>query len=298
MTRQIRLVVNPSAGKGRALEMLPHVAGKLRDGGAYLEILLSRDFAEARSMTRHAIDDGVDVLAVMGGDGMMHLGVNTAASAHLSGDSRTTLGLIPAGTGNDLCRGIGLDPQDAVAAAAVIARGNIRAIDLARIGDTYVGAVLGTGFDALVNRRANQMPWPRGSTRYAIAVMAELRVFSPLPYRLTFDGEIREQQAMLVAIGNTSSYGGGMLICPEADPYDGLLDVTIIHPVGRLKLLRLFPQMYSGTFVRDPCVEQLRVREVTVDGPGLVGFGDGELIAAAPLTVCSVPRALPVFVPG
>jgi diacylglycerol kinase (ATP) len=115
---------------------------------------------------------------------------------------------------------------------------------------------------------------------------------------LTLDGKVRELQAMLVAIGNTSSYGGGMLICPEAEPYDGLLDITIIHPVGRLKLLRLFPEMYSGKFVRDPCVEQLRVREVTVEGPGLVGFGDGELIGAAPLRVCCRPRALPVFVPG
>jgi diacylglycerol kinase (ATP) len=184
-----------------------------------------------------------------------------------------------------------------VAAAAIIAAGHRRFVDLARVGDTFVGAVLATGFDALVNRRANQMPWPRGSTRYAVATMAELRVFSPLQYRLILDGEVREQLAMLVAIGNTSSYGGGMLICPKADPYDGLLDVTIIHPVGRLKLLRLFPEMYSGKFVRDPCVEQLRVREVTVDGPGLVGFGDGEMIAAAPLTVCCVPRALPVFAP-
>ena len=262
-----------------------------------MEILLSRDFAEAQSMTRQAIQDDADVLAVMGGDGMMHLGVNTVAAAQLSGRNRTTLGLIPAGTGNDLSRGIGLDPHNAVAAAAVIAAGHRRFIDLARVGDTFVGAVLATGFDALVNRRANQMPWPRGSTRYAVATMAELRVFSPLRYRLILDGEVREQLAMLVAIGNTSSYGGGMLICPKADPYDGLLDVTIIHPVGRLKLLRLFPEMYSGKFVRDPCVEQLRVREVRVEGPGLVGFGDGEMIAAAPLTVCCVPRALPVFAP-
>jgi diacylglycerol kinase (ATP) len=297
VTRQIRLVVNPSAGKGRALEVLPQVAGTLRDGGADLHILLSRDFAEARSMTRQAVDDGVDVLAVMGGDGMMHLGVNTSAAAHLSRGSQTMLGLIPAGTGNDLCRGIGLDPQDAIAAAAVIAAGYTRAIDLSRVADTYVGAVLATGFDALVNRRANGMAWPRGSTRYALAVMAELRVFSPLRYRLNLDGRVRELEAMLVAIGNTRSYGGGMLICPKADPYDGLLDITIIHPVGRLKLLRLFPQMYSGKFARDPCVEQLRAREVIIEGPGLVGFGDGEMIAAAPLTVCSVPRALPVFVP-
>jgi diacylglycerol kinase (ATP) len=298
VTRHIRLLVNPSAGKGRALEILPDVAGSLRDGGANLEILLSRVFSGAKSMAQQAIVDGVDVLAVMGGDGMMHLGVNTSAAAHMEGRSRTTLGLIPAGTGNDLCRGIGLPPKDAVAAAQVIAAGHSRSIDLARVAETYVAAVLATGFDALVNRRANQMPWPRGSTRYALAVMAELRVFSPLHYRLTLDGQIRELPAMLVAIGNTSSYGGGMLICPQADPYDGLLDVTIIHPVGRLKLLRLFPEMYSGKFVRDACVEQLRVREATVEGPGLVGFGDGEMLGAAPLRVCSVPRALPVFVPG
>jgi diacylglycerol kinase (ATP) len=111
------------------------------------------------------------------------------------------------------------------------------------------------------------------------------------------DGHVREQEAMLVAVGNTSSYGGGMLICPTADPYDGLLDITIIHPVGRLKLLRLLPEMYSGKFVRDPAVEQLRVSEVTVEGVGLVGFGDGEMIAATPLQIWSVPRALPVFVP-
>ena len=100
-------------------------------------------------MTQGAIEEGADVLAVMGGDGIMHLGVNTAAAAHLLGGRRTALGLIPAGTGNDLCRGIGLDPHDAVAAAGVIAAGHSRSLDLAQVGDTYVGGVLATGFDAL-----------------------------------------------------------------------------------------------------------------------------------------------------
>ena len=102
---------------------------------------------------------------------------------------------------------------------------------------------------------------------------------------------------MFVAIGNTSCYGGGMRVCPHADPTDGLLDVTIIHPVSRLKLLRLLPLMYSGKFARDRCVEQLRAREITVEGPGLVGYGDGELISAAPLRVSAVARAVPLCVP-
>ena len=298
MSRRVRLVVNPSSGKGRALEQLPAVAGCLSDGGLELSIQLSRDFDEARAMVERAVADGVDVLAVMGGDGMMHLGVNTVAAAHRAGQNRTTLGVIPAGTGNDLCRGIGLDPTDELAAARVVAAGHTRQVDVTRIGDTFVGTVLATGFDALVNRRANEMVWPRGSSRYTLATLAELRVFSPLTYRLTLDGEVRRQRAMLVAVGNTGYYGGGMHICPQADPFDGWLDVTIIHPVGRFTLLRLLPEMFSGRFARDACVEQLRVREVRVEGPGLVGFGDGELIGAAPFTACLTPGILPIFVPA
>ena len=298
MSRRIRLVVNPSSGKGRALELLPAVAGILRDGGHDLQILLSRDFEEARAMTTAAVAAGVDVLAVMGGDGMMHLGVNACALAHAAGDRRTTLGLVPAGTGNDLCRGLDMDPKDAEAGARVIAQGQSRAMDLIRAGDRFVATVLATGFDARVNRRANELAWPRGSSRYTVATLAELRGFTPLRYRLTLDGEVREQRAMLVAVGNTSTYGGGMRICLDADPFDGRLDVTIIHPMNRVALIRLLPEMFSGTFVRNRSVERLRVRDITVEGPGLVGFGDGEMIAAAPLTACVAPDALRVFLPA
>lgn len=298
MTARITLVVNPSAGKGRSQEILPQVAERLRDSGAELEILLSRDYADAEKHTQHAVSAGTDVLVVMGGDGMMHLGVNTVARAHLQGRTQTTLAMIPAGTGNDLCRGIGLDPDDPVAAAGVVSTGKTLSIDLMRIQDRFVGAVLATGFDALVNRRANAMGWPKGSMRYPLATLAELRVFRPLHYRLTVDGVVRELEAMLVAVGNTSSYGGGMKICPDADPTDGLLDITLIHPVRRLKLLKLLPQMYSGRFVRDACVEQIQGREILVEGPGLVGFGDGELIGAAPLAISTAPGVLPVLAPA
>lgn len=298
MTRCVALVVNPTAGRGRAQGLLAQVGGTLRDAGLEVQILLSRDFAEAQAMVQEAVRDGVDILAVMGGDGMMHLGANVVAGQQLDGHGRTTLGLIPAGTGNDLCRGMGLDPADPVGAADVIAAGLSRRIDLAKVNDRYVGAVLATGFDALVNARTNAMSWPKGNARYVVATLAELRVFSPLRYRLTVDGVVRELEAMLVAIGNTTSYGGGMRICPDADPADGLLDVTIIHPVSRAKLLQLLPQMYSGRFARDPCVERLQAREIEVEGAGLVGYGDGELIASAPMQVSVVAGAVPVFAPG
>ena len=302
MSRRVALVVNPTSGRGRALRLLPEVAGTLRDADCSVQLLLSRDPAEADDLAAGAVAAEVDVLAVMGGDGMMHLGVNAVASARDGGssdpESGTVLGLVPAGTGNDLCRGLGLDPRDPVAAARVVADGETRLLDAARVGDRYLGGVLATGFDALVNARANAMSWPKGSQRYTAAVLAELRVFTPLAYTLTVDGWPRTSQAMLVAVGNTSCYGGGLRICPDADAEDGLLDVTVIHPVSRLKLLQLFPQMYSGRFVADPCVEQFRAREVTLAGPGLVGYGDGERIGPAPLTISSRPRALPVRVPA
>ena len=294
---RICLVVNPTAGKGRASGPLPEVAGILRDAGHRVELMLSRDVHEAQAMASTAVASEADVLAVMGGDGMMHLGLNTVAAEHRAGRTGMALGLVPAGTGNDLSRGLGLDPTDPIAAARVVAAGHTEAVDLIAVNDRFVGAVLATGFDALVNRRANSMPRPKGSMRYVLAALAEIRVFSPLRYRLRLDGQVRELEAMLVAIGNTAYYGGGMRICPTADPRDGLLDLTIVHPVDRLTLMQLLPRMHTGTFVLHPAVERLRAREIIVEGPELLGYGDGEHVDDVPLQVRAVPGALPVLLP-
>ena len=299
MPRRIVLVVNPTAGRGRAARVLPAVRARLAASGADVQVVPSTDYEHARRAMAHAVATGADVLAVMGGDGMMHLGLN--ACADQTAASPTLLGLLPAGSGNDLCRGVGLDPDDPVGAAAVVADGTRRDLDLIQVAGRYVGAVLATGFDALVNRRANTMAFPRGGSRYTVAALAELRVFSPLRYRLVLDGAVRELEAMLVAVGNTSSYGGGMRICPAADATDGWLDVTVIHPVNRLTLLRLLPQMTSGRFARHPCVEQLRARVVRVDGETgggrpLVTFGDGEHLGDVPADAVVAPEVLPLVV--
>jgi diacylglycerol kinase (ATP) len=289
----IALVVNPSSGKGRAQRLLPEVAGVFRDAGRPLEILLSRDVDEARTMAVQALDAGVGTLVVMGGDGMVHLGINVVADRPGVSD----LGLIPAGTGNDLCRGLGMDVADPVAAARAIVSGAPRPIDVLQVNDEFVGGVVATGFDALVNARANSMKRPKGTLRYAIATLVEMASFDPLPYRLVVDGEVRELDAMLLAVGNSSYYGGGMKICPDADPSDGLLDLTIVHSASRAKLMRLLPQTFSGRFVRDPCVERLRARSVRVERQDLAGYGDGEPLAAGPLDVEVRPGLLCVYAP-
>lgn len=295
----IALVVNPAAAKGRAQTLLPQVAGRLRDTGHAVEIALSRNPAEAAELVARAASGGADVLAVMGGDGMAHLGVNAVAehtAAHPDGPA-LALGLVPAGTGNDFARSLGLDPDDVEGATSALASGTTRPVDLLRVDDRWVGTVLATGFDALVNARANRMRRPRGAARYTVAALAELRTFRPLPYALVVDGVARDLEAMFVAVGNTSTYGGGLRICPAADPYDGWLDVTVVHPVGRATLLQLLPQMRSGRFASHPCVEQLRARTVQVSGGAGMAYGDGEELGTTPVTATSVPGAIQVCLP-
>ena len=305
----IALVVNPAAAKGRASARLPQVTGRLRDAGHAVDIALSRSPAEAAELVTAAAASGADVLAVMGGDGMAHLGLNAVAAhaaAHPDGPA-LALGLVPAGTGNDFARSLGLDPADTDAATTILAEGTTRPVDLLRVSQSpvadgintqWVGSVLASGFDALVNARANRMNRPRGAARYTIAALAELRTFRPLAYELVIDGEERNLDAMLVAVGNTSTYGGGLRICPTADPYDGWLDVTVIHPVGRAKLLQLLPQMRTGRFAADPCVEQLRARTVRVSRGAGVTYGDGEDLGTTPVTITSVPGAVRVCLPA
>jgi diacylglycerol kinase (ATP) len=240
-----------------------------------------------------------DSLLVMGGDGMMHLGLNACAA------TKVPLGLIPAGTGNDFCRGVGV-PSSAAGAVRTIVGGHTRRIDLMSATGhlaggaehRWVGSIVSTGYDGRVNFRTNNLRWSFGGLAYAWSALAELSQFDPLPYRLVIDGEPRNQTAMFVAVGNAGWFGGGMQVCPGADVADGLLDLTVIHPVSRATLLRLLPSIYTGRFVHDPAVEQLRAREVVVDGDGLYAMADGEELGPVPLTLKAVGDCLTIYAPG
>lgn len=301
------LVVNPAAAHGRGAQLLPKVTAELVSGlpAVKLQVVRTTDprhaFEACQEAVAHSIDtnDSADSLLVMGGDGMMHLGLNAAAGTDVP------LGLIPAGRGNDFCRGVGI-PVHGLGAIRAITEGHSHTIDLMSVTGQlidgqrhrWVGSIVSTGFDARVNYRTNNQRFHIGSLGYAAATLAELSRFEPLPYRLIIDGEPWEQTAMFVAVGNAGWFGGGMQACPQADVNDGLLDVTIINPVSRATLLRLLPSMYSGSFVKDPAVEQVRAATVVVDGDGLYGMADGEELGDVPLTLRAVPHALRLYLPG
>jgi diacylglycerol kinase (ATP) len=286
---EIALLTNPTAGKGRGARFGDVALDRLRDAGFEVRALAGRDADEASELARASVADGVSALVVCGGDGLVQLGAQVVA------ETRTPLGIIPAGTGNDVARTLELPRNDPVAAADRIISARVRTIDLARSGDRYFVTVLAAGFDALVNERANQMTWPKGQMRYNLATLAELRTFQPLSYTLDLDGEQVTRDAMLAAVGNGPSFGGGLRIAEGASLDDGLLDVVIIRPMSRLELVRVYPKLFKGTHIHHPDYERHRVRRVTVAAPDIVAYADGERFGALPLTIDCVPAALRVY---
>jgi diacylglycerol kinase (ATP) len=288
-TREIALLTNPAAGKGKGGAVRDHALARLRSAGLSVRSLQGRNADEALDLAHQCVAEGVDALVVCGGDGMVHLAVQAVAT------TTTPLGIIPSGTGNDVARYFDIPRKDPVAAANVVVAGRTRTVDLARSGSRYFVTVLAAGFDAVVNERANRMTWPKGQMRYNLATLAELRVFQPLPYILQVDDRQIELEAMLVAVGNGPSFGGGLRITEGALLDDGMLDVVIIKPMSKTGLIRTYPKLFKGTHVTHPQYEHHLARSVTVAAPGIVSYADGERFGPLPLTVECAPGALTVL---
>lgn len=296
----VAVLTNPAAGKQRHRRVLPQILQRLAAGGRELTLLSATSGAEAEAACRRAVQHGAGALVAVGGDGTLHAALQAVAGTGVP------FAMVPAGTGNDFAVAVGT-PAEPLAAAAAVAEalrsGAVRALDLARITGAdgtvrWYGAVLAAGFDAIVNERANRMRWPRGDGRYDIAIFLELVRLRARRYRLVLDGQRRDFDGVLVAVGNTASYGGGIRICPDADPTDGLLDVVVGGRLGRLTLARLRPRAYRGTHLAHPLVDCYRVRTVELAAEGITGYADGERCLPLPVTVTCVPGALRVLNPA
>lgn len=292
--REVTVLANPAAGHGRAKLYTRRAVERLISHGLRVTVVQGDSAQESARLARDAVASGTGALVAAGGDGLVSLVLNVVAQTD------TPFAILPSGTGNDHARMLGVAVDDPVAAADVIADGHIRTIDLGRVGQTWFGTVLASGFDSLVTDRANRMRWPRGRMRYNLAMLAELANLAPLPYRIELDDRVLELDAALVAVGNGPTYGGGMRICPDASVDDGLLDVTVVAAGGRMRLVRLFPTVYKGTHVQLPEVRTFRSRTVRLSNPGAAGppitaYADGERLAPLPVTVEAVPDAVRVI---
>ncbi|WP_328337524.1 diacylglycerol kinase [Streptomyces violaceus] len=296
MTSEITLFVNPTAGHGRGARAAQPAASALRAAGFSVRTVLGEDAADALTRARAAVEGGTGALIAVGGDGMANLALRAVAG------TRIPLGLVAVGTGNDFARALGLPVREPAAAGRMIADalkcGRLHDIDLGQVGDRWFGTVLASGFDSRVNDRGNRMRWPAGRFKYDLAMIAELAAFRPAPYRIRLDdGEVREVEATLVAVGNGSSYGGGMRICPGADLTDGLFDITVVGDCSRTTMLRVFPRVYRGTHAGHPKVTVLRAARVEIAAEGITGYADGEPFGPLPLSARCVRGGVRVVGP-
>jgi diacylglycerol kinase (ATP) len=292
--KTVALVTNPAAGRGGAARRGAAAAARLAARGVRVVALSGGSAAESRQLARDAVGMGVDAVVAVGGDGLIR---DVLAAVALTS---TPLAIVPAGTGNDLARELGIPRDDPRAAADVVVDGVSRPIDLGRVGDRWFATVMSSGFDSKVTQRANAMTWPRGRMRYNLAILAELAALRPIRYRVELDDEVVELDATLVAVGNSRSYGGGMMMCPGARLDDGLLDVTVVGATGRARLLRLLPTVYRGAHVRIEGVRTFRARQVrlsVLDGSVISADADGEPVGSLPVTAEAVAQAVAVMMP-
>ena len=213
------------------------------------------------------------------------MAIQVAANANLP------LVTIPAGTGNDFVRALGWNPEKPLEPLWAAINENPSLIDLGNVDGEYFGAIASTGFDSIVNERANKMRFPKGPAKYNVAMALELPKFQPLQYKFVIDGKSYEREAMLIAAGNGNSYGGGMLVCPNADLQDGLLDLMILNPVSKREFVMIFPSVYEGKHIEHPQVEIIRAREIYIEADAIC-YADGERVGPMPAPISVAEKAL------
>ena len=294
---RVTVLTNPASGHGSASHAAERAIAQLHRRGVDVVAIAGRDAEHARQLVEGALERGMDALVVVGGDGIISLALQVLAQTDIP------LGIVPAGTGNDHAREFRIPTNDPEAAADIVVDGVVDTIDLGRIvgadgTDKWFGTVMAAGFDSLVTDRTNRMRWPHGRMRYNLAMVAEISKLRLLPFRLSFDGAELVTDLTLAAFGNTRSYGGGMLICPGADPTDGLLDTTMVASASRTRLIRLFPTVFKGTHVNLDEVSTRRARTITVESPGINAYADGEYVCPLPVEVSAVPAALRILRPA
>lgn len=285
------LVINPVSGQGKGATIGTYVAGFLNQKSIDYTIVTGNSSV---ALTDHLAtfiekNPNCDGVIAVGGDGLLHIILQKVVPAQIP------FTIIPAGTGNDFVRTLGWDLENVDQQLERVTTTLPTSIDLGLVDGEWFGAILSTGFDSVVNEKANTMQWPKGPMKYNAAIAIELPRFKPRHYEITLDDRTISTEAMLIAVSNGRSYGGGMLVCPNASITDGSFDVMVLHPVSKIEFLKVFPKVFAGTHVTHPAVEILRSTTVKIESKA-VAYADGERIGQLPVTAECISGAVQTWV--
>lgn len=295
MDRQLRLIVNPSSGGGRALAALPRVEAALTRLGLPFETHRTTSLEHGRELAREGAAAGETVVA-LSGDGLIGAIAGTLASCE-----GAVLGVLPGGRGNDFARVLGIPLDDLDAACAILSRGVARPLDLGMVGDRPFVGIASFGFDSDANRIANDAPSWLGPAVYAYGALRALAAWKPARFEIEVDGApSRTVRGYSVGLANNKAYGGGMFAAPNAELDDGQLDLVAVGDMPKHRFLtRVLPRVFKGTHVELPEVSEQRVRSVRIsaDRPFVI-YADGDPIGELPAVFSIRPHALRVLCPA
>jgi diacylglycerol kinase (ATP) len=279
------IAINPHSGNGRGAEVAGDVVRyfSLHDI-SYRSIAAANAEELTSALIRELDSKSYDGVIAVGGDGLAHLVLQVVVPRNIP------FAIVPAGTGNDFVRTLGWSLDDIEPMLKKVTTTEPSPIDLGNVDSEWFGAILSTGFDSIVNERANKLRWPRGPQRYNVAIAMELPRFKASSYEITADGNTFTTDAMLIAVGNGKSYGGGMNVCPQAQINDGLFDITILQPVSTIEFIKVFPTVYSGSHISHPQVKTMRAKRVSISAQA-VAYADGERVGPAPVSADCVKDA-------
>ena len=289
MTMKLKMIFNPTAGRGRTRRQIGKALSYLRARGADVDCVASASAADLTRLAAESSRDECDRVVVCGGDGSLHLALREFDL------QRGTLALLPLGSGDDFARVAGI-PRTTIDACEVILNGRIREVDVATANDLRYVGVAGLGFDSEVAEYANEnVKFLRGSLVYLYSTLRVLPRFTP--HRVRINGT-RSEDIMFACVGNTGQYGGGVRITPNAKIDDGLLDLCVVHRTTRVQLLRTLPRAYTGAHVTSPFVETSRARQFSFESEhAMQVYADGERLTRTPVRFGLASEKLRVVVP-
>jgi len=272
------IAINPASGHGKGIAFGEKVVQYFSDHKLEYRVFSAQSAVDLRvSLDSFLSTNECNGVVSVGGDGLAHLILQLTVPRHIP------FAVMPAGTGNDIVRTLGWSLDEIDGYLDRVTSEPAQPFDLGNVDGEWFAAILSTGFDSVVNERANALSWPKGPQRYNVAIALELPKFKPLNYEITLDTHSFETEAMLIAIGNGRSYGGGMYVCPQAQMHDGLFDIMILEPVSKIEFLKVFPKVYSGSHINHPKVKMYRSARVSLVADA-VAYADGERIGTAPIS--------------
>ena len=295
------LYINPKAGQGKPLKFLKGVLNGIDDSDPNFEVILAES-KESGLQKLESLAPSAHRILCLGGDGTVH------DVAKICIQHNTLLGIIPAGSGDDIAHSIGIATPKTQAGYEELLE-HFMLMDVHEKQMTtglvtfpsgskhYVLGVMSSGFDAHCNAIANTLR-VRGPIRYVVAMLIGLRSFRPVQMKIEVDGETSDRNIMMMAIGNGPSYGSGMKVVPHADPFSHSLGAIIVNTCSKPTFLKIFPTVFKGTHVHHSLVESLSLTrlKVEIDASQPI-YGDGEYFDNGSFEIIACPDSLRVIIP-